>query len=307
MELFDVVNISQIKKQHQLESYSLVDFTVGYDDLIYLLFSQENPEENNVNFIKTRTITRYAAFTLLVDWESGDLLNINFIDLGLLDFHYHFLRPYNDSLMLIGARCRFHANHDIEQNVLLLDKNGSRIKEMCFGDGIEDCITTEDGKIIVSYFDEGVFGNYGWKSPIGSPGLIVWNNEGKIIWTNTRYNIYDCYAIHLDSTQNLWFYYYNEFNLVGTDFHNDLVINPNIRGCNAFALSSTRQEILFRGGYSDPFFYQYTIDVKQGKISEKQKVDIQYHDMKMEEAICNFCGPKLLFLIHDNLCGFEFV
>ena len=37
-----------------------------------------------------------------------------------------------------------------------------------------------------------------------------------------NYSIYDCYAISLDEEENLWFYYYDEFRLVRTNFKEDV-------------------------------------------------------------------------------------
>ena len=298
MNLFEIINITQLKKEYQIEPFTLIDFTVGFDDLIYLLFSKNVPERT--------ANTHYIALIIIFDWSSNSVCNIVFQDLGILEFDYHFIRPLKDHIMLIGARCRYHDRYNIEQNVLMLDKKGTAVKKLCFGDGIENCITTADELIIVSYFDEGVFGNYGWSKPIGSSGLIVWDTEGNIIWKNKKYKIYDCYAINIDSGNRLWFYYYSDFNLVCTDFRSDIVIHPGISGCHAFALSETQQKILFSGGYDDTSFYQCSIDIPHGKIGEKQKVDIRINNTSIEKSICHFYGSKLLFLVNNALYGFYF-
>lgn len=94
----------------------------------------------------------------------------------------------------------------------------------------------KDGTIITSYFDEGVFGNYGWDEPLGACGLIAWTSEGTPLWKNENYSIYDCYAISLDEEENLWFYYYDEFRLVRTNFKEDFVFELPIEGSGAFLL-----------------------------------------------------------------------
>ncbi len=63
----------------------------------------------------------------------------------------------------------------------------------------------KDGTIITSYFDEGVFGNYGWDEPLGACGLIAWTSEGTPLWKNENYSIYDCYAISLDEEETCGF------------------------------------------------------------------------------------------------------
>jgi hypothetical protein len=56
--------------------------------------------------------------------------------------------------------------------------NGTLIKEILLGDGIKDMKVTDKEVIWTSYFDEGVFENYGWDEPIGSCGLPAWNQDG---------------------------------------------------------------------------------------------------------------------------------
>jgi hypothetical protein len=45
-----------------------------------------------------------------------------------------------------------------------------------FGDGIEHVQATSAGEIWVGFFDEGIYGNYGWGSgtqlPVGRTGLV---------------------------------------------------------------------------------------------------------------------------------------
>lgn len=59
---------------------------------------------------------------------------------------------------------------------------------------------------------------------------------GTPLWKNENYSIYDCYAISLDEEENLWFYYYDEFRLVRTNFKEDFVFELPIEGSGAFLL-----------------------------------------------------------------------
>lgn len=304
INLFEIINITQLEKDYQLESFSLIDFTVGYDDIIYLLFSQDVPERIDGMFCDTIANTKYVAIKIDFDWSTNSVCNTVFLDFGILEFNYHFIRPLKNHIMLIGSRCEYHDQNNIDQNVVIIDENGATAKKLCFGDGIENCITSEDGSIIVSYFDEGIFGNYGWDRPIGSSGLIVWDSEGNILWENDKYNIYDCYAISKDSRNRLWFYYYDRFDLVCTDFRSDIVMHPDVSGSGAFALSYTQQKILFSGGYNDLSFYQCSIDSSHSKIGKKQKEEIMIDNRILENATYHFCGSKLLFLVDNALFGY---
>jgi len=87
---------------------------------------------------------------------------------------------------------------------VVYDEDGLLVREFLLGDGIQDVQATEDGKIWVSYFDEGVYGNFGWgnpggPSPIGASGLIRFDRAGAIEWefdppANVE-PIDDCYAL----------------------------------------------------------------------------------------------------------------
>ena len=109
----------------------------------------------------------------------------------------------------------------------------------------------------IGYFDEGVFGNYGWDEPLGACGLIAWTSEGTPLWKNENYSIYDCYAISLDEEENLWFYYYDEFRLVRTNFKEDFVFELPIEGSGAFSVAPSGNTFLFQGGYQqrDKFYF----------------------------------------------------
>jgi len=66
--------------------------------------------------------------------------------------------------------------------------DGALRRTTTFGDGIADVQTTTRGDIWVSYFDEGVFGNYGWgydeaSTPIGAPGLVRFDRQGSVLWS----------------------------------------------------------------------------------------------------------------------------
>ena len=102
--------------------------------------------------------------------------------LGFHEMNFHHVMPLGEDILLVGARCRKYKDGTAENNGVLLKKDGTKLAEMCLGDGIESCIVTEDGRIITGYFDEGVFGNFGWDQPVGACGLIVWDARGQRLW-----------------------------------------------------------------------------------------------------------------------------
>lgn len=308
MDIFKIVNLNRIKEQYKIETFTLIDFTVGFDDSIYMLFSQKVPERINGMFVDTKASTRYIAIVLLFNWNANTILHQSCYDFGELEFNYHFIRPLGTGFLLLGARCRYYSKDNVENNALLISADGNFTKAFCLGDGIEDCITTTDNRIITSYFDEGVFGNYGWVNPIGNSGLIVWNDDGNIIWKNEKYDICDCYAINIDTSNRLWFYYYTNFELVCTDFNLDFVMNSDLNGCNSFAISERQKEIIFSGGYNDKSFYLCDLNIQNGKIGGKHEIQICVGQVPLKMKAYHFRGSKLLFLTEsDVLCGYHFI
>lgn len=250
LPLFPLLNLSELCREHGLTDVRLTDFSVGWDGRAYLLFAQgpEGRGEEQNSF--------YTAALLDMDWADGRVADTAVYPLGVLGDSFHFLQPLNEDFLLVGARCSYGESGP-EQNALLLRRDGTIRSRFCLGDGILACVTKADGTIITSYFDEGIFGNYGWGAEhngryvpsLGECGLAAWTTRGEMLWKNTKYPIDDCYAIHLDDTERLWFYYYVEFRLVRTDFQEDLVLDVPIQGSSAFAVDDTGETFLFQGGY----------------------------------------------------------
>lgn len=249
--VFKAADLYELKKAHHLEKASLVKCSIGYDGGIYLLFSAKIPERIQGMFVDTQANTEYKALCLWMDWEDGSLLGVEALDFGFQGMNFHFIQPIGNLILLLGARTRQYKDGTRDQNAVFLTRRGQTIDSKCMEDGIDSCIVLEDGRIITSYFDEGIFGDVGLDSP-GLSGLAVWNQEGQVIWKNTKYPIWDCYAINIDEQNHLWFYYYNDFNLVKTDFHKDCVWKPEIAGSSAFLIKKSHTGIIMDGGYHEP-------------------------------------------------------
>jgi hypothetical protein len=139
-------------------------------------------------------------------------------------FNYHFARYLpTQEILLVCARCRYGGPDLIDQNAVIVGRDGVYRRGFTMGDGIRGIALAPNRSIWASYFDEGVYGNYGWKKPIGKPGLLRWNMQGKQTWAyeppKGMSEISDCYAMNLDVAGNCWICYYGDFPLVkiGTD------------------------------------------------------------------------------------------
>lgn len=292
IDLTHFISIKQVQEQYHLQGYQLVDQSVGYDDHIYLLFDQSSLQSN------TKTIT-YTVVQIAMDWGNMTVESTQLLFTKKLDNNFHFVQPIGQEILLLNARCHLYRNKTAENNAVIVDRLGNIVREMCLGDGIENCIVTDDARIITSYFDEGVFGNYGWgnvdsEEPIGSCGLIVWNQYGEIIWKNEHYDICDCYAMNIDSKQNFWFYYYTDFELIKTDFKTDIRFSPQVSGAHGFLINPQQTAILFSGGYQESCFYEYQIG-KEG-LENQIKCDILLSGSSSKTTGYHFRSSKLLIL-----------
>ncbi|WP_436772267.1 hypothetical protein [Yinghuangia sp. YIM S09857] len=83
-----------------------------------------------------------------------------------------------DRVLLVGARAAWRPEPEgPERNAVLHDADGHVLAEGVFGDGVAGIATTPSGNCWVRYFDEGIFGNFGWgydgaPPPVGESGLV---------------------------------------------------------------------------------------------------------------------------------------
>ena len=106
-------------------------------------------------------------------------------------------------------------------NARLIEANGSVVRRFCLGDGIMHLQCDNAGNVWVGYFDEGVFGNFGWggpdgPEPIGAPGLVKFSPDGEVRWAHdTReavalgYSIDDCGALNVRDGE-VWCCFYGD-------------------------------------------------------------------------------------------------
>lgn len=253
LPLFSIIDLDQLRRENHLEGTEVTDFFTARDGKVYLLMEQPS-ETQGKDWLSIPST--YTAVEIQLDWAEQRVLETTLFPLGLLKFQFHYLRPAGEHFLLLGARCAYRENGP-DQNAWIVSRDGAVLSRFCLGDGIQDCVVKKDGTIITSYFDEGVFGNYGWDEPLGDCGLIAWTSDGTPLWKNEKYSIYDCYAISLDEEENLWFYYYDEFRLVRTNFKEDFVFELPIEGSGAFSVAPSGNTFLFQGGYQqrDKFYF----------------------------------------------------
>lgn len=276
IQLSNPVSIKNLKIKHNIGGYTLARISIGYNDEVYFLFSDNDSEQVSEKNTDAQSNSKYIVVHGIVDWSAEELIQDECFDLGVHKTNHYLIQSIDDNILLLGARTGVLKNDDNENNAFIINTRGEITRAFCLGDGIEDCIVTKDNKIITSYFDEGIFANASsGEAALGNAGLVVWDSMGRRIWQNEKYAIYDCYAINIDEQENLWFYYYDDFNLVRTDFRKDLVYHPEINGMNSFLLTKGNQ-ILCDGGYNKHGQF-CKMDILYDRLGNAEIVNIGYN------------------------------
>lgn len=292
-------DFKELQTRHGLRTWTHVNHSIGADGSVWLLFARSVPERINGMFVDTEANTDYKALCLWVDWQDGILLGEEEYDLGFHQMNFHFIQPIGGDILLTGSRCMRYKDGQTDKNGVIVSRDGKKLSELCFGDGIQDLFVMEDGRIACSYFDEGVFGNFGWDQPVGACGLIVWDRDGNRVWENEKYPIYDCYAMNADEQGELWFYYYNDFHLVRTDFKRDIVYRPESEGSGAFLISRSHTGLLMNGGYGryDEFDWY---EMKGAALGKKSLVKVVFNDEELRLSRYHFRGAKAVLLDEED-------
>jgi len=229
-------------------------------ELVVVWASRENADRltartvrpDGVSFPDSRTA---GPVSVQVATYSPHLATV--VSIGGQSLAHSHAQPLPDGgVLLVGARCRWR-NGAAESNAAVYDADGELRREGVLGDGIADVQTTPSGEIWVSYFDEGVYGNFGWggadsPAPIGSPGLIRFRSDLDIAW---RYPydggfgaISDCYALNV-AGEDAWAYYYTDFPIVRVRAAAVAGWSTDVRGAHALVVAEDR--VVLVGGYGE--------------------------------------------------------
>lgn len=243
--------------------FTVVSYSVGFEgsalrllvrsDVTRHVFGrQENP--GSASFPLTRAKEEYDATLEVTGSHSSYEIELK----GLSDtFPLVQLLPDGNAL-LVSTRCKRFGDGTHEFNARIYDTHGVLQTEFLLGDGIQHLQTDKRGNIWVGYFDEGVYGNFGWggsgiAGPVGAAGLLCFNTLGEKLWkyqpvSGTDF-ISDVYALNVFGDE-AWAYYYTDFPVIriGRDRRVD-AWTTETAGARAFAVGSLN--LLMFGGYGD--------------------------------------------------------
>jgi hypothetical protein len=186
---------------------------------------------------------------------------------------FTYVQPFRDGVLLAGARCRWHAG-GAERNAVGFDWTGRETGRLVLGDGIQDLRVTSDGTIWVSYFDEGIFGNFGWgepgPAPLGGHGLASFSADGELRFAYDSAAagtdaICDAYAINVARNGDVCVYFYTEFPIVRIRDGRYQVWKLGARGARGLAVREDR--FLLFGDYQCRNLLRYVEPRTAGRAS----------------------------------------
>lgn len=175
------------------------------------------------------------------------------VELDLDLAHCHVQPLPDDRFLVVGARNRWSAA-GVHHNARVVDPAGDVVRTGLFGDGVGHVATTPTGHTWVGYFDEGVYGNFGWGGPgpvpVGAPGLLRFDRDLERAWAFPEDGefdaIDDCYALNV-AGETAWACYYSDFPVVRVDGDRLSGWTNEVEGARAVITDGTRCALV--GGY----------------------------------------------------------
>lgn len=158
--------------------------------------------------------------------------------------------------LIVGSRCAWSPDGP-EKNAVVVDSTGTIVRAGTLGDGIQHVQVGSNGDIWVGYFDEGVYGNFGWgapgPSPIGWPGIVRWSDEFEHLW-DYRWEdavvIDDCYTMNVVDDV-VWACTYADFPILRiAESQVQVQTTTNVSGPKGLIIDGDRLGLI--GSYKDP-------------------------------------------------------
>ena len=252
-----------------MEGFDVVSAQLGGDGCVYVLLINHIPKRTQGMFVPSVLKETYTYKVLVIEDDYMEA-----VVMEGQHFNYHYVQPLRNQLLLVGARCTYYGVGKYDLNAKVCNYKGETVREFLLGDGIQSVQVTEKGTIWTSYFDEGVFGNNGWGNPIGSQGLLAWDELGNKIYEDHTSDIADCYALNVVNEQEVWFYFYTDFLLGrisgGPEQAKVSFMDPHISGSAGFCTDG--YHFLFDGGYGKHETFILKKNEKPGRLSAGHKI-----------------------------------
>lgn len=283
--------------EDDLNGYTIIDSSIGPRGEICILAVNKVPEYIDGMFppVQTADGHDYKAIILSKGHKKEVIVKNQ-------KWNYHFIQPMeNDRIVLVCARSHLYENGVFDRNARVFDMSGNQVNAFLLGDGIQNFYVTKGNNIWTSYFDEGIFGNNGWNQPIGSYGLRAWDSDGNGQYKYPNMDphfISDCYALNVMSDDEVWFYYYTDFEVARYYKGSIDYFKPNIEGSDGFIVYE--DYVLFRGGYSKHDKYILTKMFPGNRLTRKCVLTLMDEKKKAIKAESINCRGSLLLLMTEK-------
>lgn len=269
----------------QADGYSLVTTSAANDGSLLLLFIEpagrnavHEREEHGLGSLPRPRMRDRSRFRLLTLSPPG---MITTIELPELDVTFPLVDVFPDGrILVVGSRCAWRGPNDYDLNGIVFDPGSGQVSRILLGDGINRVGIDRLGRIWVAYFDEGIFGNFGWGNPgprpIGAAGLVCFAASGEKLWELADDSMADCYALNVCGSE-AFIYLYTEFPIcrIAADFK-QTSWTTTLRGCHELAISEA--QVLLSGQYEDPPDVGYVGTLQFGELRDVRKVRLQLPD-----------------------------
>jgi len=291
------------------DSYVRVSDSVAADGALLFLFIEPEGKdavaartEQGIGIFPVSRMDTPRRFRLVRVGAGGATATM---DLPPLNLTFPMVDMFPDGRVLVaGPRCSWRSETDFDRNGAVIDPKTGTAARILLGDGIENVFVDSRGRIWVGYFDEGVFGNFGWSDPgpppIGAAGLVCFSETGEKLWEydQSRHSIADCHALNVHGDEAAAFTY-TDFPVctVAGDFSRAW-FDTGLAGCKAFAISD--QRVLFSGQYKDSAYLGYQGTLNPDRAAEFEQVSfIRPGGTPIEATRIVGRGDKLYFYASD--------
>lgn len=207
-----MIKIEKLTLQKYLDYSSELQFAGGQitrDGALLLIECNSNEEE----------LDAFDRPVLKRDWiiriiKNEKIETVKLTNVPLIPAHIDLFS--DGTLLIVQARCLKDGEYT-ERNARRYNMNGQLIEVFTLGDGIGNMQIDENDTIWVNYFDEGIFGGFGWEQTMGRDGLVAYTIDGDKLWGAGEYDIIDGYALNVADSSEIYFYYYDDYFLVQLD------------------------------------------------------------------------------------------
>lgn len=285
----------------ELKHMTALSIALGHENDVFVLLVEDQIPLINGCF--PATVTEKSYRYQVIHLKDGQK---KVLDLPKETWNYHHIQPIDDGhFLLVCARSYYHDAQNIEENARVYDENGCFIRSFCLGDGIEHVYVTKNQEIWTGYFDEGVFGNYGWNEPIGRSGLVGWDALGSktdSLEEDKEYYIFECLALNGIADGGIWFFFSIDSKIGVRREGLTLYYSPEDIGFRAFAVNG--ETIVAHRGRGERTLFELQREGNEYKTV--RKIELMKPDGEpVEPHLVNNRKSKLLFLDGDELYMYE--